>query len=146
MVDAVHQLLPCASEHQRVAEDNDFVRKLLVGLPCPGVEPGIANVAGEVVRFLQDVFAAQGDVCGGAPAEMRIGDSVLMVSDGGAARAPQGAVLYVYVPDADETFARAIAVGARVIEPPEDTPYADRRATIADRWGNTWQIATRRAR
>jgi len=25
-----------------------------------------------------------------------------------------------------------------------DTPYGDRRATVKDRWGNTWQIATYR--
>jgi uncharacterized glyoxalase superfamily protein PhnB len=33
--------------------------------------------------------------------------------------------------------------GGRTIEAPLDTAYGDRRATVADRWGNTWQIATR---
>jgi len=33
--------------------------------------------------------------------------------------------------------------GAQSIESPLNTPYGDRRAMIEDRWGNTWQIATR---
>ncbi|HYD45797.1 MAG TPA: VOC family protein, partial [Phenylobacterium sp.] len=49
---------------------------------------------------------------------------------------------YVYVPDTDATYQRALEAGARVIEPPSDMPYGDRRATLQDPWGNTWQIAT----
>jgi uncharacterized glyoxalase superfamily protein PhnB len=65
-----------------------------------------------------------------------------MVS-GTAARAAMAAFLYVYVPDADATYARAMTAGARSLEAPLDTPYGDRRCMVEDRWGNTWQIATR---
>jgi uncharacterized glyoxalase superfamily protein PhnB len=34
--------------------------------------------------------------------------------------------------------------GAASLEKPMDTPYGDRRATVLDSWGNTWQIATHR--
>jgi len=30
---------------------------------------------------------------------------------------------------------------SRIIEHPADMPYGDRRATVRDPWGNTWQIA-----
>jgi PhnB protein len=52
--------------------------------------------------------------------------------------------LYVYVPDADATYRRAIAAGATSLEAPLDTPYGDRRAMVRDRWGGVWQIATHR--
>ena len=110
----------------------------------PAVAPRLFadDVAG-LVGFLKAVFGARGEVHGGAPAEMWIGESVIMVSDGGGLREASRGFLYVYVPDADETWARAIAAGGHSIEDPADTPYGDRRATVRDPWGNSWQIATR---
>jgi uncharacterized glyoxalase superfamily protein PhnB len=96
-----------------------------------------------LVAFLKQVFAASGDLHPGRPAEMRIGDSIVMISDA-AAREPMPAFLYVYVADADATYRRAVAAGATSLEAPLDTPYGDRRGMVRDAWGNTWQIATRR--
>jgi PhnB protein len=93
------------------------------------------------VRFLANVFGATGEYQRDRPSEIRIGDSVLLVS-GTTERPARGAILYVYVEDADATYGRAIAAGARSIEAPAIMPYGDRRAMIEDRWGNTWQIAT----
>jgi len=95
-----------------------------------------------LVGFLKSVFDATGDVRAGAPAEIRIGDSLIMVSDGGGAREPRAGFLYVYVADADHVFQRAVSAGARAVEQPTDMPYGDRRATVQDQWGNVWQIAT----
>lgn len=95
-----------------------------------------------LVGFLKNVFAACGDYTPAAPAELRIGDSIVMVSDAGA-RPPAHAFLYVYVADADDTWRRAVAAGAEPLEAPLDTPYGDRRGMVRDAWGNTWQIATR---
>jgi uncharacterized glyoxalase superfamily protein PhnB len=95
-----------------------------------------------LVAFIEGVFAADVDTPPHGPAQLWIGGSVLMVSGTSAERAPCSAFLYVYVPDADATYARAIAAGARSLEAPLDTPYGDRRAMVEDRWGNTWQIAT----
>jgi uncharacterized glyoxalase superfamily protein PhnB len=103
------------------------------------------DVAG-LVGFLKIVFGAIGELQSGAPTEMRIGDSVVMVSDGGGAREAMPAFLYVYVENADETYQRAIAAGAQSIERPADMPYGDRRAMVRDSWGNVWQIATYRGR
>ena len=96
------------------------------------------------VTFLKTVFGAQGELQPGRPAEMRIGDSIVMVSDGGGLRESSTAFLYMYVADVDATYARAIAADATSLEVPADMPYGDRRAMVRDPWGNTWQIATRR--
>jgi len=61
---------------------------------------------------------------------VKIGDSIILVSDGGGLRKAMPAFLYVYVEDADKTYERAIASGAQNIERPIDTPYGDRRAAI----------------
>ncbi|MVT67096.1 VOC family protein [Bradyrhizobium pachyrhizi] len=98
-----------------------------------------------LARFLRDVFDAQGEVRSDAPTEIRIGDSIILISDGGGVREAMPAVLYVYVQDADETYRRAIAAAAESIEIPVDTPYGDRRATVRDAWANVWQIATCRS-
>lgn len=104
----------------------------------------VVDDAQQLVEFMKQVFDATGDYRADAPAIVTIGDSIVMVSEPGA-RQPSPAFLYVYVADADATYRRAVAAGARSIEPPLDMPYGDRRAMVEDRWGNTWQIATYRA-
>jgi uncharacterized glyoxalase superfamily protein PhnB len=97
-----------------------------------------------LVQFLRSVFDARGERHAGRPAEIRIGDSIILVSDGGGLREMMPAFLYVYVQNADSTYQHAVAAGAEAIEEPTDMPYGDRRATVRDSWGNTWQIATRK--
>jgi uncharacterized glyoxalase superfamily protein PhnB len=97
-----------------------------------------------VVEFLRRVFDARGDFAGPArPSEVRIGDSLIMISAVGERQAFP-AFLYVYVDDADERYRRALEAGAVNIEAPLDTPYGDRRAMVADSFGNIYQIAHRR--
>jgi PhnB protein len=96
-----------------------------------------------LVGFLQHVFGATGELNPDRPAELRIGDSLLMVGST-IGREPMSAFLYVYVEDADAVFRRALDHGAVSIEDPQDMPYGDSRAMIRDPWGNAWQIATHR--
>jgi uncharacterized glyoxalase superfamily protein PhnB len=91
--------------------------------------------------FMREVFGASGEVPAGRPADLRIGDSVVMVSDA-PERDPMAAFLYVYVDDVDATYRRACEAGVEVIEEPADQPYGDRRAMVRDPWGNVWQMAT----
>jgi PhnB protein len=102
----------------------------------------VADVAGEV-NFLRTVFSATGEVNVGRPAEMRVGDSLVMVSETGE-RDAFPAFLYIYVDDADRTYVRAVAAGAVSLEPPLDAPYGDRRAMVRDPFGNVFQIAHRK--
>jgi PhnB protein len=94
-----------------------------------------------LVKFIQRVFGAEGDYHEERPSELRIGDSMLMVSGDGV-REGFAAFLYVYVDDADATYQRAIDAGATELETPRDLPYGDRRGMVRDAWGNIWQIAT----
>jgi PhnB protein len=103
----------------------------------------IVHGAEKLVEFVKNVFGATGEYHPQAPAELRLGDSIIMVSDTGV-RDPAPACLYVYVENADFTWQRSIAAGAQSIEAPTNMPYGDRRGMVKDKWGNTWQIATRR--
>jgi PhnB protein len=94
-----------------------------------------------LVQFLKDAFGASGDLATAAPSQMRIGDSIIMVSGVGA-RDPMPAFLYLYVDDIDATYQRALKAGAVSLEEPRDVPYGDRRAMVKDPCGNDWQIAT----
>lgn len=96
------------------------------------------------VKFLRAVFDASGDVHPDRPAEIRIGDSLVMVSSS-AERELFPAFLYVYVDDADTSYRRALDAGAVTMEEPLDTPYGDRRAMVRDPFGNVFQIAHRNA-
>jgi PhnB protein len=102
----------------------------------------VVSDAGVQVEFLRAVFDAAGEVSADRPAEVRIGDSLVMVTSAGA-REPFPAFLYVYVDDADDTYRRALDAGAVTIEEPLDTPYGDRRAMVRDPFGNVFQIAHR---
>jgi len=98
-----------------------------------------ANAAAE---FLRVVFSAVGEAPADRPAEMRIGNSLVMVTSAGE-RELLTAYLYIYVDDADAAYHRAIAAGATSMEPPLDTPYGDRRAMVRDPFGNVFQVAHR---
>ena len=93
-----------------------------------------------MVDFLRRTFDAEGEEHPDRPAEMRIGDSIVMVSSAGE-RERFPAFLYVYVADADATYRRALDAGASSIEAPADMPYGDRRAMVIDPFANVWQIA-----
>jgi PhnB protein len=103
----------------------------------------VADAEAEV-EFLRAVFDASGDVHPDRPAEIRIGDSLVMVTSAGE-REPFPAFLYVYVDDADSTYRTALEAGAVEVEEPLDTPYGDRRAMVRDPFGNVFQIAHRTA-
>jgi PhnB protein len=94
------------------------------------------------VDFLRAAFGDTGEFQDDRPSEMRIGDSMVMITGAGL-REAMPALLYLYIEDTDAAYERALATGAESIEAPLDTPYGDRRAIIRDPANITWQIATR---
>jgi PhnB protein len=52
-------------------------------------------------------------------------------------------VLYLYVPDVDQTVGRAIAAGAKLLIPAKDQFWGDRTAWIQDPAGHVWTLASR---
>jgi uncharacterized glyoxalase superfamily protein PhnB len=101
----------------------------------------VVQDAAGLVQFLRRTFNATADVQRDRPSEVRIGDSVIMISNAGL-RESMAAFLYVYVDDVEGTYRRALEAGATSVEEPLDVPYGDRRGTVRDAWGNLWQIAT----
>ena len=86
-------------------------------------------------------------------AEIRVGDSIIMVNDvmGPNAKGPRAyggspASIWVYVQDSDALFNRAVAAGARVPDGPmgkmADQFWGDRTGTVKDPEGYLWTIAT----
>ena len=83
-------------------------------------------------------------------AEIRIGDSVVMLSDEYEAMgflSPQGrggssVHMHLYVRNVDATVARAVAAGAKLTAPVADQFYGDRRGTVVDPFGHVWHVAT----
>jgi PhnB protein len=72
----------------------------------------------EEVRFLWQAFGATGELRTATPSEIRIGDSLVMVSSTGT-RAAMPAYLYLYVEDADATYRLALEAGAVSLEEPK---------------------------
>jgi uncharacterized glyoxalase superfamily protein PhnB len=120
----------------------------------PGVPDGyrtlspyvIVDDADAFVEFVTNVFHARerrrttGEA-GGLHCEVELGDSVLMVGEGGVT--VFRAMLHVYVEDADAVYERALAQGASSAAEPHDTSFGDHRAAFDDRWGNQWWVSTR---
>jgi PhnB protein len=78
-----------------------------------------------------------------AHAEVRIGDSMIMLTDGSDQLQPSVTGLYLYVPDVDESYRRAIAAGGSSIQEPADQFYGDRNSGVKDPTGNDWWISSR---
>jgi len=78
-----------------------------------------------------------------ANCRLRIGTTSFMASAGGEGFPPMPVMHYIYVEDADATFAQALAHGATKIMEPADMPYEDRQGGVIDPCGNTWWISTR---
>lgn len=83
-------------------------------------------------------------------AEIRIGDSLIMLADeypDMGYRSPQslggaGVSLMVYVEKVDETFQRALAAGAKELHPIVNQFYGDRSGTLQDPFGHVWTVST----
>jgi PhnB protein len=129
-----------------------------MGLPKPvGYHTATAMLlvkdAAAEIRFCEAVFDAhvteklERPGGGIAHAELRIGDSMLMIGEHADAAAPgQGlppVSVYLYVEDADETFRRALAAGAKELYPVRQQFYGNREGGIIDPNGITWWVATR---
>ena len=76
-------------------------------------------------------------------AEVRLDDGVVMLADGTEDWPPLPGHVHVYVADVDETFRRALAAGATVVQEPVKKDDADKRGGVKDAGGTTWWIATK---
>ncbi|HMZ81442.1 MAG TPA: VOC family protein [Acidobacteriota bacterium] len=75
-------------------------------------------------------------------AEVKIGDSMIMIGPAGPQSQPMPSMLYLYVPDTDAVYAQALKAGGVSIMEPANQFYGDRNAGVKDHFGNQWWIAT----
>jgi uncharacterized glyoxalase superfamily protein PhnB len=75
-------------------------------------------------------------------AEMKIGDSVVMLGEAMHGASPMPMSLYIYIQDVDKAYRTALDAGGESIEGPADQFWGDRVATVRDFAGNKWWIAT----
>ena len=75
-------------------------------------------------------------------AELKIGDSPLMLSEASEQCPATQAMIYLYVPDVDATYKKALAAGATSVMEVADQFYGDRSGGVKDPAGNSWYVAT----
>jgi PhnB protein len=101
-----------------------------------------------VITFLKRAFGGQELAKYASPdgvvhhAEIRVGDSVVEMGEAHGKYSPIPTMFYMYVPDCDAVYRRALAAGATSISEPADQPYGDRSGGVKDAFGNQWYIAT----
>ncbi len=108
----------------------------------------IVEGAPRLIDFLKHTFNAQetsrvkgpGDRI--AHAEVKVGDSVVMMADASPENKAMPSQLYVYVDDVDMVYKRALEAGATSVTEPKDQFYGDRNASVKDPTGNIWGMAT----
>lgn len=109
----------------------------------------IVDDADGLIRFVEKAFDAEslGRWADGEGrvmhAEVRIGDSRVMLGSASEEWGAKPAMLHLYVEDVDATFRQAVAAGGRPLREPEDMFYGDRSGGVTDPYGNQWWISTR---
>jgi PhnB protein len=105
--------------------------------------------AATFIEFLKKAFDAREDFRVPNPdgtlghAEVRVGDSVLLMFDSSDNWPATPAFLRIYVKDADASFKRAIEAGAESLTEVMDSFLGERGGRVKDPFGNIWWIITR---
>ncbi len=101
-----------------------------------------------LIGFLKQTFGAEEAMRSTGPdgrirhAEVRIGDSVVMMGGASDEWKAMPAALYVYVEDVDASYRRALDAGGTSLDEPEDKEYGDRTAGVRDATGSIWWLST----
>jgi len=102
-----------------------------------------------LINFLKRAFGAREIGKYASPdgvvhhAQVQLGSSVVEMGEAHGQYEPMQSMFYLYVPDCDGMYRRALAAGATSISEPADQNYGDRTAAIKDVFGNQWYLATR---
>ena len=102
----------------------------------------------KLIDFLKQAFGAQETFRLTRPdggvmhAEVKIGDSKMMMGEPMGEWKARPCALYLYVEDVDAVYQRAIQAGGTSVREPSDQFYGDRTGGVIDPSGNYWGIAT----
>src|ERR1700733_14731681 len=108
------------------------------------VIPGVAKL----IDFAKQVFGAPEVHVSRRPdgtvmhAEVKIGDSIIMMGEAASGGKNFPAMLHLYMEDVDGVYRRALQAGAKSLREPADQPYGDRSGGVEDAFGNQWWIST----
>ena len=108
----------------------------------------VVEGAAGFIDFLKKAFGAEETFRMPAPggrighAEVRIGNSMVMLADPSPEHPARQLNGFLYVNDVDGMFKTAAAAGAKVVRPLENMFYGDRMGGLIDKWGNHWMIGT----
>lgn len=109
----------------------------------------IVDGASATIDFLQRVFGAvplrhfANDAGKVMHAEVRLDDTVVMLSDAAEGWPFVPSHLHIYVSDVDATYRRALEAGATSVQEPVKKEDEDKRGGVKDAGGTTWWIATK---
>lgn len=106
--------------------------------------------ASKLLDFVKQAFGADEIIRMDGPegkighAEVKIGDSIVMISDPGPTMQGQTfpGMIHLYVDDSDKIYRQAIEAGAISLQEPTDQFYGDRSGGVKDAFGNQWWIST----
>ena len=104
--------------------------------------------ADPVIAFLKRAFGAEPGEKYASPdgvvnhTSVRLGTSVVEMGEANGPYQPMPTMFYLYVPNVDATYRRALEAGATSTSQPADQAYGDRTAAVTDVFGNQWYIAT----
>lgn len=102
----------------------------------------------EFIEFLKKVFSAKLTERLSGPegrtihAEVKIGDSLIMIGEQPDDSESRPGVLYVYTEDVDDLYQKSLDHGCKSISAPKDQFYGDRSAGFEDPFGVHWWVAT----
>jgi PhnB protein len=120
---------------------------------APTVQPYLHPRQGAaLIRFLEEAFGAEES--GRATSDsgailhttLKIGDSALELTDADGPYQPMPSTFFLYVPDVEASYRKALTAGATSTSEPAAQPYGDRSAAVLDAFGNQWYLATHRRR
>lgn len=133
--------------------------------PVPADRVGVTayltvNNAADAMEWYREVFDATEIYHHTGPGgkyihlEMSIGGGVMMLADdfpemgGGTSNLPEAiggspVTLHIYVPDVDQVFDKALALGATESVPVSEMFWGDRFGKFTDPYGHVWSVATK---
>lgn len=124
-----------------------FLATHLEGGPrAPGFETVTTGFRAEgaqrMLEFLGKAFGAVHLSGGTEHAEIRLGTTMIELSEAHGQWGPTRGAFHLFVEDCDAVYAEALRAGATTLFEPENKPYGERSAGVTDPWGNQWYIAT----
>ena len=109
----------------------------------------VVDGAEKIIRFMKEAFGAElvlepttrpdGKIM---HAQVKIGDSILMISDPSERAQATSDMIYLYVANVDAVYQKALKAGGTSLMEPADQFYGDRSGGVTDPAGNRWHIGT----